>query len=278
MMKSRHVPVTLGSPRSRRLETESLEVVSAWFPPHARLGLHTHPRALFGVMLEGAFRTAILRREVDYGAASAWTEPAEERHANVASAEGAHVLIIQPSPGAPGVAAFHHELFDDVVHDRSVQLRSDAMRLEAECAVRDDLSSLVAEGLGLALLARAARVFRRARHHASHPAWLEQARDYLHAHCLERVQLGALARAVGVHPSRLAHEFRTRLHASPGEYLRGLRLAWAAEQLRGPDMTIAEVAARAGFYDQSHFSRLFRRQFGAAPAAWRRAAVVDRRP
>lgn len=268
------MPVTLGSPRSRRLETESLEVVSAWFPPHARLGHHTHPRALFGVMLNGAFKTSILRREVDYGEASAWTEPAEERHANVASAEGAHVLIIQPAPGSPGIAALHKELFDDVGHDRSMQLRSDAMRLEAECAVRDDLSTLIAEGLGLALLARAARLFRCTRHHAAHPAWLEQARDYLHAHCLERVQLGALARAVGVHPSRLAHEFRARLHTSPGEYLRALRLAWAAEQLRAPRATIAEVAARAGFCDQSHFSRLFRRQFGMTPATWR-AAVLD---
>jgi AraC family transcriptional regulator len=271
-MTPRHVPVTLGSPRSRRVETESLEVVSAWFPPNTRLGSHTHPRALFGVMLEGAFQTSILRRDVDYGAASAWTEPAEERHANVASAEGAHVLIIQPAPGAPVAASLQRDLFDAVVHRRSVQLRTDALRLEAECSVGDDLAPLIAEGLGLSLLARAARSFREARHHAPPPAWLEQAREYLHAHCLERVQLGAVARAVGVHPSRLAHEFRTRLRASPGEYLRALRLAWAAEQLRDAGVTIAEVAARAGFYDQSHFSRLFRRQFGVAPATWRRGA------
>lgn len=272
-MKSQHVPVTLGSPRSHRVATESLEVVSAWFPPHARLGLHTHPRALFGVMLDGAFRTSILRREVDYDAASAWTEPAEERHANVASEDGARVLIIQPAPGASGMATLHRELFDDVVHHRSADLRADATRIESECAVCDDLSPLVLEGLGLALLARAARLFRRSRHHESHPAWLEQAREYLHAHCLERVQLGALARAVGVHPSRLAHEFRARLQVSPGEYLRALRLSWAADQLRKQEPTIAEVAARAGFYDQSHFSRMFRRQFGVAPAAWRRAST-----
>ncbi|MBC7895736.1 MAG: helix-turn-helix transcriptional regulator [Cytophagaceae bacterium] len=269
-MKTPHVPVTLGSPRSRRVETESLEVVAAWFPSHARLGTHTHPRALFGVMLDGAFRTSILGREVDYEGASVWTEPAEERHANVASAVGARVLIIQPARAASSVAAIHRDLFDEVVHERSIDLRTAAMRLEAECAVRDDLAPLVVEGLGLALLARAARLFRRARHHDAHPAWLEQARDYLHAHCLERVQLGAVARAVGVHPSRLSHEFRTRLHVSPGEFVRALRLSWAAVELRKPESTIADVAARAGFYDQSHFSRLFRRQFGVAPAAWRR--------
>lgn len=269
-MQARHVPVTLGSPRSVRVATESLEIVSAWFPPDARLGQHTHPRALFGVMLEGAFRTSIIGREVDYDASSAWTEPAEERHANVASRAGAHVLIIQPRPDNTDLAATYRELFDEVVHCRAAELRIDAMRLEAECAVRDDLSPLVAEGMGLALLARGARHFRRARHHATHPAWLLQARDYLHAHCLERVQLSVLARMVGVHPSRLAHEFRRHLHASPGEYLRGLRLTWAAQQLRGADASIADVATRAGFYDQSHFSRLFRRQFGVTPAAWRR--------
>ena len=86
----------------------------------------------------------------------------------------------------------------------------------------------------------------------------------------------AFATRFGVHPSRLAHEFRARLHAGPGEYLRALRLAWAAEQLQRADATIADVASRAGFYDQSHFSRMFRRQFGVAPAAWRRDSARRR--
>jgi len=274
-MKGRHTPVTWGSPRSTRVATQSVEVVSAWFPPHARLHEHAHSRALFGFMLQGAFRTTIRGRELDYHAASAWTEPAEERHANLASPAGARVLIIQPASVAADMAEVHRVLFDEIVHRRSVDLLADASRLESECAHQDDLSPLVIEGVALALLARGARLFRTKRHDRS-PRWLLQVVEYLHAHRFERVQLGEIARGVGVHPSQLAHEFRARLHVSPGDYLRRLRVEWASEQLLDADTSIADIALRAGFCDQSHFSRVFRRHFGIAPCGWRRSHGVGR--
>ena len=271
--KSRHALVTMGSPSFRHVRTPMVEVVSAWFPPNARLESHTHAKAVFGVMLAGAFRTRILGSEVDYLASSAWTEPAEERHANVAGDQGAHVVIVQPGSSATDIAHACRRLLEEVVYFRSADLIAEASRLEAECAVPDELSGLVVEGTALAMLARGARLYRHRKHHDSGPPWLQRAVDYLHAHRLDRINLGELATTVGVHPSRLAHEFRARLGTSPGEYVRRLRLEWAAERLRDNDATIAEIAVRAGFYDQSHFSRTFRRHFGTAPDEWRRSRM-----
>lgn len=270
-MKARHAPVTLGSPRSLRVHAGSVDVVAAWFPPNARLGWHSHERALFGIMLQGAFRTRILGRDVDYDASCAWTEPAEERHANIANADGARVLIVQPAAGAGALTDLCSSLFDEIVTCRSAELLADASRLEAECTLQDDLSPLVVDGLALAMLARGARLFRAIRHHDRKPRWLSEAVEYLHANCLERVELRDLATSVGVHPSRLSHEFRARLGTSPGEYVRRLRLEWAAQRLLSADASIADIALRSGFCDQSHFTTMFRRHFGMAPAAWRRS-------
>ena len=111
------------------------------------------------------------------------------------------------------------------------------------------------------------------------PRWLALAVEYLHAHRLDAVQLGDVARAVGVSPSQLAHGFRERLGTTPGEYLRRLRVEWAAARLLDRDSSIAEIALRAGFYDQSHFTRVFRRQYGITPTAWRTTrGVNDRAP
>ena len=269
--RERHALVTMGSPRFRHIHAPSVDVVAAWFPPHSELDAHTHARAVFGVMLDGEFRTRILGRDVDYRASGAWTEPAEERHANLAGERGAHVLVVQPSASDAELADQCRRLLDEVVYLQSAELRADATRLASECAMQDDLSPLVAEGSALAMLARAARLYRSRLHRDHAPRWLTSAIDYLHAHHLERIDLGALARDIGVHPSRLAHEFRTRLGTSPGEYVRRLRLEWAAQQLRDGESSVAEVALRAGFYDQSHFSRMFRRHYGIAPAAWRRS-------
>ena len=272
-MKSRHALVTMGSPHFREIRAPMIEVVSAWFPPNARLAAHTHAKAVFGVMLDGAFRTRILGRDVDYLSAGAWTEPAEERHMNVAGSGGARVLVVQPGAAHGGLADACRRLLDEVVSIRSAELMADASRLEAECAVPDELSPLVVEGTAVAMLARAARLQRARLHHDRAPRWLHGAVEYLHAHRLDRINLGDLAKSVGVHPSRLAHEFRARLGTSPGEYVRGLRLEWSASRLRDPDLGIADIAIQAGFYDQSHFSRTFRRHFGVSPGQWRRSRM-----
>src|SRR5687767_5661864 len=131
MTKNRHTLVTMGSPSFRRVQAPTVEVVSAWFPPHARLASHTHAQAVFGVMLEGSFSTRILGRDVDYRAAGVWTEPAEERHANTAGHAGAHVIVVQPSANAADLAHACRRLLDEVVYLQSNELLGDASRLEA---------------------------------------------------------------------------------------------------------------------------------------------------
>lgn len=60
------------------------------------------------------------------------------------------------------------------------------------------------------------------------------------------------------------------------EELMQARLQRARDLLADPryrDLPVIEVAARCGFTDPSHFARRFRRRFGIAPLAFRRAAV-----
>jgi AraC family transcriptional regulator len=56
-------------------------------------------------------------------------------------------------------------------------------------------------------------------------------------------------------------------------YVRQLRVAWAQEQLRQPGAVAVQVALAAGFADQSHFTRAFRRVMGRPPSTWKRQAV-----
>ena len=78
-----------------------------------------------------------------------------------------------------------------------------------------------------------------------------------------------LAQTVGVHPTYLARAFRAQYGLSVGEYGRRLRLAWAAAELARGDTPLAEIAASAGFADQSHFTRVFKTHLGSTPARYR---------
>jgi AraC family transcriptional regulator len=116
----------------------------------------------------------------------------------------------------------------------------------------------------------AARLSLRGRHHEGVPPWLGHARELLHAHFRERLDIARVAAEVGVHPSHLAHAFRRHFVSTPGEYARALRLSWAVDRLVEGDEPISAIAVSAGYSDQSHFTRECRKALGVGPGEYRR--------
>ncbi|MFA6986934.1 MAG: AraC family transcriptional regulator [Arenimonas sp.] len=80
-----------------------------------------------------------------------------------------------------------------------------------------------------------------------------------------------LAREVALSRSALAERFATLVGEPPIQYLMRWRLALAAQTLRSSGDAITRVAERSGYDSEAAFSRAFKREFGAPPAAWRRA-------
>jgi AraC-like DNA-binding protein len=81
-----------------------------------------------------------------------------------------------------------------------------------------------------------------------------------------------LAREVALSRSLFAQRFSALVGESPMHYLMRWRLALAARTLRSTSDTIARVAERSGYETEAAFSRAFKREFGAPPSAWRKAA------
>lgn len=74
-------------------------------------------------------------------------------------------------------------------------------------------------------------------------------------------------------------DLQRRLHrqgASWSGILRDARVRRAARAMLDTPGSLAEIGYAAGFADQAHFSREFRRILGASPAEWRRVAVPAR--
>ena len=137
-----------------------------------------------------------------------------------------------------------------------------------ECVSWDESSPVLAEGLCLELVAAAARPEDAVRA-GSVPAWLTQAQELLTDRCTETLSIASVATAVGVHPAHLARNFSRFFKRSPGEHLRRSRLAQAAALLLETNLPLVEIALSCGFTDQSHFTNVFKRQKGLAPAAYR---------
>lgn len=103
------------------------------------------------------------------------------------------------------------------------------------------------------------------------PVWLDRVIDLLHSEFSREIRVDDLAREAEVHPTHLARTFRKFYHQTPGEYKQRLRVNFAVRRLAESQEDVALVAAEAGFADQSHLTRVFKRYLLTTPVAFRRS-------
>ena len=265
-----HVPVTTGSAGFRTLDTHTSLVTHARFPANAVIEPHTHDRPIFAVMLSGGFQSAIANRRLECSPASFWTEPAGDVHTNYIGRTGARVIIVQPDPALSDVVAPFSQLLEIVNFARDPVIAADAQRIASEVDHPDEYTTLSIDALTVGMFTTAVRSVVRRRSSAPQPRWLSRTRELLHDQFRERLSLADLAALAGVHPSHLAREFRAHYGVSVGEYVRRVRCEWAAARLLATNDSISEIAASAGYSDQSHFTRQCVRFLSVGPAKYRR--------
>ncbi len=98
---------------------------------------------------------------------------------------------------------------------------------------------------------------------------LQPLADYLDQHCTEELSLDALCERSGFSPGHLIRSFRQQFGMTPHAYIVNRRIQYGQRRLRA-GVDIAEAALQAGFSDQSHFQRTFKRLVAATPGQYQR--------
>lgn len=98
---------------------------------------------------------------------------------------------------------------------------------------------------------------------------LQQITEYIHEHSDQNLSLLEMAQYVQMSPYYFSHLFKQSTGLSPHQYLISCRIQQAKQMLTTTTLSIAEIAAQAGFVDQSHLARHFKRQFGVPPSQFR---------
>ena len=102
----------------------------------------------------------------------------------------------------------------------------------------------------------------------------ETGAGYVEAHLQWPLSVADLARAANLSGSRLHALFQQHLATTPQSFLTERRLHRAKKLIENTSLSIAEVAHRVGYDDQSAFTRAFRRHTGQAPLSYRRASTA----
>lgn len=109
--------------------------------------------------------------------------------------------------------------------------------------------------------------------------WLAGLRDPMVGKALALIQsqldhpwtLEEMAQQVGASRSVLSDRFARTIGVAPMGCLRRRRLARAANRLSHGQRSVAEIAFEAGYDSEAAFSRVFKREFGSSPKAFRQA-------
>jgi AraC family transcriptional regulator len=235
-------------------------------PPGAHVPRHCHENAYFCLIRRGTYREEFGGRQRSCGPRMLAFHPPEEVHAEHIDGEEVRSFNLEITPSwlksVTGAASL-----DQPFDCRGGPLVGLAARLLDEFEHPDASSPLIIEGLTLELLGLCAR---QTRGGPAVPRWLLRVRDLLTERCTAAFTLAGLAAEAGVHPGYLAGAFRRHFGCTLGAYVRRQRVALACRHLTDSDAPLADVALRAGFADQSHFTRVFKRHTGLTPAAYRR--------
>lgn len=97
------------------------------------------------------------------------------------------------------------------------------------------------------------------------PAWMKSLKLELEERRLADVSVSQRAHEAGAHPAHASRLFRQCYGQSITEYAQAQSVRRALSSLAESPLALSEIALSAGFYDQSHMSRVFRRVIGRTP-------------
>jgi AraC family transcriptional regulator len=238
--------------------------------------MHTHARALFGIMLRGSFVTHIAHRRFDCSPNTSWVEPREEKHANYVGSKDATTLVVLPDPDRLQELEIFNAFFDRLYYHPDPAAATIGHKIVREIRQPDALTPLAVESGVLAMLVPAARVSLLRERGPTPPPWLVTARELVHAEFRRRITLSTIAAAVRVHPTHLAQTFKRYHGTTITDYARRLRLAWAVDRILHTTDTLSAIAYAAGYADQSHLTRECKASIGETPARLRQSSKALR--
>lgn len=247
----------------RRRSTEGVMLTLTSYEAGRRFDAHVHEHPGFFLLVAGGHREVRGSSSLDQEVASAIFHKTSQAHATqFGPGRTVGLNISYDRRWLSSVGVKEGDLHSNGAH-RSSEVRFHALRLLSlgflETVPDDDIETLALEALGPLTAGEEARA----------PRWLTSAVDSIHGRYVERLSLRVLAHEAAVHPNYFARVFRHRFSCSVYDYIHRVRLAEAARLIQ-VGASIGDAAILAGFSDQAHLSRIFRRELGSSPGSLRR--------
>ena len=230
---------------------------------------HTHRHAYGWLLVRGACREVYATRQIEFRPLTVVFHPPDTSHCDEIGAGGG-LFFVMEIPERVLECLRQEGRTESTIEAAGGDMTWLATRLFL-AHHQGTADRLMAESAVLELVAHAARL--RDTRERSEPAWMKRCMELLQAEYWRPLTVDEIAATLDLHPVYLSRAFRRRHGRTLGEFLNGVRVKRAGEQiLHGRDL--AAVAADCGFADQSHLTRVFKSLLGRPPGMFRRSVLV----
>jgi AraC family transcriptional regulator len=235
------------------------------YPPGLRQGWHRDRCSRVSVVLRGAFSEDGPAGGLDFAPGDVLLKSSDVRHQDAFGPDGALLLAVEIAESDSSLTRLGAGRW---------RRRNDAPALRLALSLLESVASRDERAADIAASDIVASSDGDDERRVAAPAWLLRLKDEIETSGLAHVDVSKRAREAGVHPAHLSRLFRRIVGVSITEHAQTHNVRRALEHLAGSDGPLCDVAVAAGFYDQSHMNRVFRRVCGRTPGALR--ALVKR--
>lgn len=244
-----------------------LRLTERIYSAHFKTPRHSHPEAYFCLILDGGNAQSFGSKSRIREPLTTTFYPPNELQSETFGSAGGRIFNVEIDSRWLGHFREHSVIGEESKGFQGGSVGWLMSKLYHEFRRLDQASALMIEGLTFEIIAEASRRSALQVNHTS--LWLDQAREILHDQFATNLTLAGIAKVVGVHPVYLASSFRRKYHCTMGEYRQRLRIEFACRELVKAEYSLAQIALDAGFANQAHFSKTFKRLTGMTPANYR---------
>lgn len=227
---------------------------------------HYDRHSRISIVISGVVREVVHQHESFGKAMSIVVKPSDARHSNEFHPKGARIISIGWNPNSSPD-------FLNITHLENYKWYHDTSQAAAAAQLLQELhqsnNAIELQSNIINFIANLDTIYHNS-HHKNPPQWLQHIAERLEDECAKQLFVQDLAKEVGVHPVYLARIFRRFYACSIKDFLQKSRVRQAIHHLASTEEALAHIAFDAGFADQSHLNRLFKREMDISPGQFRK--------
>ena len=254
----------------KRIKIQEIDMTQTHYNNHYSLPEHEHEMLNIILVTGGCFKEKYLNKNYYYEIGDLVVHPKNQIHSNNFLTRRTSVLNIEINPRWLEGLNYNKPIFKSYFRANQGFITKPIFKLYDLFKSCDLIDQLLIESLIMELVTDLNQQSDGLKKSHDIPQWVDKIEEVFQADYSNRYSLKTLAQIINLHPIYLCRAFKQFTGLNIGEFSQRIKIDRACQKLAFTDLSLTEIALDCGFYDQSHFIKVFKKQMKLTPSKFRK--------